>query len=74
MSLVNTARWAAGVGSRLVLDMTKWTLLKIERMGEGHICSNLYKDAKDCATMGSIFEKMDLSENKDHIHHDNDTV
>ena len=74
MSLVNTARWAAGVGSRLMLDITKWTLLKIERMGEGHTCSSLYKDTKDFATMDSIFEKMNLSENKDHIHHDNNTV
>jgi hypothetical protein len=70
MSLIKTTKWAAGIGSRLLLDVTKWTLLKIECMGESDLC----KGAKDVATMDSIFKKMDLSENKDHIHHDNDTV
>ena len=74
MSLINTARWAASVGSRLAMDMAIWTLTKVEKMGEGHLCSKLYTDAKDAATMDSLFNKIDLTENKDHIHHDNNTV
>jgi hypothetical protein len=74
MSLINTARWAASVGSRLAMDMAIWTLTKVVKMGEGHLCSRLYTDAKDAATMGSLFDNMNLTENKDHIHHDNETV
>ena len=74
MSLIRTARWAAGVSTRAAIDLARWTLFKIEKMGESHMCSRLYDNAKDAATMSSIFDKMDLSENKGHIHHDNDTV
>ena len=75
MSLVKTTKWAAGVGSRLLFDIARWTLLKIENMGENHICSNLYENVKDASTMGTIFNDMDLSDlPKDHIHHDNKTV
>jgi hypothetical protein len=73
MSLVRTARWAANVGSRLATDVAIWALTKVEKMGEGHPCSRLYTDVKDAATMDSIFN-IDLTENKDHIHHDNNTV
>ncbi len=74
MSLVNTARWAASVGSRLAMDVAIWTLIKVEKMGEGHFCSRLYANTKDAATMDSLFNNINLTENKDHIHHDNDTV
>tara|TARA_Y100000817_G_C16662272_1_gene457707 strand:- start:85 stop:312 length:228 start_codon:yes stop_codon:yes gene_type:complete len=75
MSLVRTARWAASVGSRLAMDMAIWTLTKVEKMGEGHLCSRLYTDVKDASTMDSIFNDIELSElPKDHIHHDNSTV
>tara|TARA_R100000808_G_C2038059_1_gene78888 strand:+ start:348 stop:575 length:228 start_codon:yes stop_codon:yes gene_type:complete len=75
MSLVNTARWAASVGSRLAMDMAIWTLTKVEKMGEGHLCSKLYTDIKHASTMESIFDNVELSElPKDHIHHDNNTV
>ena len=75
MSILKTARWAAGVSSRLLLDATRWTLVKVECMGESHLCSQLYNDVKDASTMQTIFNDIDLSElPKDHIHHDNDTV
>ena len=74
MSLIRAARWAAGVSTRAAIDLARCTLFKIEKMGESHICSRLYDNVKDAATVASIFDKMDLSENKDHIHHDNDTV
>jgi len=65
MSLINTTRWAAGVTSRLVADIAIWTLDKASK----HLSS-----IHDAATVGKIFDKMDLSENKEHIHHDNETV
>ena len=65
MSLVNTARWAAGVTSRLVSDLAIWTL--------DHAAKR-FADVHDAATVGRIFKDIDLSENKDHIHHDNNTV
>jgi hypothetical protein len=75
MSLVRTARWAASVGSRLTMDMAVWMLTKVEKMGEGHLCSRLYTNVKDASTMETIFSDIELSElPKDHIHHDNDTV
>ena len=75
MSLVRTARWAASVGSRAIVDVAVWTLTKVEKMGEAHACSQLYSDVKDASTMDSIFNDIDLSElPKDHIHHDNDIV
>ena len=75
MSLVNTARWAASVSSRLAMDVAIWTLTKVEKMGEGHLCSRLYTDVKDASTMETIFNEVELSElPKDHIHHDSDTV
>ena len=43
------------------------TLFKIEKMGESHMCSRLYDNAKDAATMTSIFDKMDLSEKETRI-------
>jgi hypothetical protein len=74
MSLIKTTKWAASVGFRLTQDVAIWALRKIEKLGEGHSCSQLYKDAKDVATVGTIFNRIDLTENRDHIHHDNDTV
>tara|TARA_Y100000817_G_C16526526_1_gene398092 strand:+ start:366 stop:593 length:228 start_codon:yes stop_codon:yes gene_type:complete len=75
MSILKTSRWAASVGSRLAVDIAIWTLTKVEKMGEGHLCSRLYTDMKDAATMGTIFDDIELSDlPKDHIHHDNDTV
>jgi len=65
MSLFNTARWAAGVTSRLVTDFAIWTLDRATKR---------IADIHDVATVGRIFDDMDLTENKDHIHHDNDTV
>ena len=65
MSLVNTARWAAGVTSRLVRDLAIWTLDRATKR---------FADIHDAATVGRIFKDMDLTENKDHIHHDNNTV
>jgi hypothetical protein len=75
MSLIKTARWAAGISTRAAMDITRWMLLKVEQMGEGHLCSQLYQNAKDASTMQTIFNDIELSElPKDHIHHDNDTV
>ena len=75
MSLVRTARWAASVGSRLTVGIAVWMLTKVEKMGEGHLCSRLYSDIKDASTMQTIFNDIELSDlPKDHIHHDNDTV
>ena len=65
MSLINTARWAAGVTSRLVTDFAIWTLDR---------ASKRFADVHDAATVGRIFDAIDLAENKDHIHHDNNTV
>ena len=65
MSLVNTARWAAGVTSRLVSDLAIWTLDRATKR---------FADIHDAATVGRIFKDMDLTESKDHIHHDNNTV
>ncbi|UCG92691.1 MAG: hypothetical protein JSV97_03000 [candidate division WOR-3 bacterium] len=65
MSLFNTARWAAGVTSRLVTDFAIWTLDRATKR---------FADIHDVATVGRIFDDMDLTENKDHIHHDNNTV
>tara|TARA_Y100001938_G_C7802455_1_gene287788 strand:- start:202 stop:399 length:198 start_codon:yes stop_codon:yes gene_type:complete len=65
MSLVNTARWAAGVTSRLVRDLAIWTLDRATKR---------FADIHDAATVGRIFKDMDLTESKDHIHHDNNTV
>jgi len=66
MSLINTARWAAGVTSRLVSDFAIWTLDR---------ASKRLADIHDVATVGRVFDNMDLSENnREHIHHDNDTV
>ena len=74
MSLYHKTKWAARLTSRLALDVTSWALRKIELVSEGHVCSQLYEHTKDAATMSSIFNDMDLSENKDHIHYKNDTV
>jgi hypothetical protein len=65
MSLINTARWAAGVTSRLVSDLAIWTLDRAAKR---------FADVHDAATVGRIFDDIDLAENKDHIHHDNNTV
>lgn len=65
MSLINTARWAAGVTSRLVSDLAIWTLDRATKR---------LADIHDTATVGRIFDDFNLTENKDHIHHDNDTV
>ena len=75
MSILRTAHWAVSVGSRLAVDIAIWTLTKVEKMGEGHLCSRLYSDMKDASTMGTIFDDIELSDlPKDHIHHDNNTV
>ena len=75
MSLIKTTKWAAGVTSKIAIDLTRWALLHIERMGENHSCSQLYQNVKDVATMETIFSDIELSDlPKDHIHHDNDTV
>tara|TARA_R100001594_G_scaffold126108_1_gene163236 strand:+ start:461 stop:658 length:198 start_codon:yes stop_codon:yes gene_type:complete len=65
MSLINTARWAAGFASRLVGDFAIWTLDRVTKR---------FADMHDAATVGKIFKDMDLTETKDHIHHDNNTV
>ncbi len=65
MSLANTARWAAGITSRLVSDLAIWTLDRAAKR---------FADIHDAATVGKIFDDMDLTENKDPIHHDNNTV
>ncbi len=75
MSLINTARWVASVSSRLTMDIVILMLTKVEKMGEGHLCSRLYTEMKDASTMQTIFNDIELSDlPKDHIHHDNDTV
>jgi len=66
MSLFNTARWAAGTTSRLVADFAIWTLDRATKR---------IADIHDVATVGRVFDNMDLAENnKEHIHHDNNTV
>jgi hypothetical protein len=65
MSLINTARWAAGITSRLVTDIAIWTLDR---------ASKRLSDVHDVATIGKMFDSVDLTENKEHIHHDNNTV
>ena len=65
MSLINTARCAAGVASRLVGDFAIWALDRATKR---------FADMHDAATVGRIFKDMDLTENKDYIHHDNNTV
>jgi len=65
MSLINTARWAAGITSRLVTDIAIWTLDR---------ASKRLSDVHDVATIGKMFDNVDLTENKEHIHHDNNTV
>jgi hypothetical protein len=75
MSLINTTRWVASVSSRLTMDIVVWMLTKVEKMGEGHLCSRLYTEMKDASTMQTIFNDIELSDlPKDHIHHDSDTV
>jgi hypothetical protein len=74
MKIIKTAHWVASVGSRFAIDTTRWALLKIEKMGESHLCSTLYDNTRDAATMDSLFNKMSLAENQEHIHHDNETV
>ena len=75
MSLIKTAKWAAGVSARAAVDVTRWALIQVEKMGESHSCSQLYQNVKDASTMETIFTNIELSElPKDHIHHDNDTV
>ena len=65
----------ASVSSRLTMDIVVWMLTKVEKMGEGHLCSRLYTEMKDASTMQTIFNDIELSDlPKDHIHYDSDTV
>jgi len=54
------------VTARLVSDFAIWTLDR---------ASKRLADIHDVATVGKVFDNMDLSENnREHIHHDNETV